>query len=127
MPCPQPVVLVRFAVFASRSASPCACVIAHALLSQSTCTATMSSIECDQPLVAQVADGERFGRGAQRHQREELLLVDVERQRMLARDRHLARLAFSSTRRHVERRRARGVGETGDREPSVAARSYPPM
>ena len=45
----------------------------------------------DQPLVAQVADRERFGRGAQRHQRQDLLLVDVERQRMLAGDRRVAR------------------------------------
>ena len=47
----------------------------------------------DEPLVAQIADGERLGRRAQRHQRDELVLVDVERQRMLARDRRVARRA----------------------------------
>ena len=36
---------------------------------------------------------ERLGRGAQRHQRDELVLVDVERQRMLAGDRRVARVA----------------------------------
>jgi hypothetical protein len=47
-----------------------------------------------EPLVAQVADGERLRRAAERHQREELLLVDVERERMLARDRNVVMLAL---------------------------------
>ena len=46
VPWPQPVVFVRLAVFASRSARPWRVLIAHALHSQSTCTETMSSIEC---------------------------------------------------------------------------------
>jgi hypothetical protein len=37
-----------------------------------------------EALVAQEADGERLGRGAQRHQRDDFLLVDVEGEGMLA-------------------------------------------
>ena len=44
----------------------------------------------DQPLVAQVADRERLGRMAERHQRDDLALVDVKRERMLAGDRQWA-------------------------------------
>ena len=65
----------------------------------------------DEPLIAQPADRERFRCGAQRHQREELLLVDVERERMLAGDRRRARGAGLVDRVDGERRRARGVGQ----------------
>ena len=94
VPWPQPVVVVRFAIFASRSARPWRVVTATASVSQSTCTATMSSMRLDQALVAQIADRQRLGRGAERHQRHDLALVDVERERMLAGDR----------RRHASRR-----------------------
>ena len=55
----------------------------------------MSSMEVDQALVAQIADRQRLGRMAERHQGDDLALVDVQRERMLAGDRgrhHLAAL-----------------------------------
>ena len=63
----------------------------------------------DQPLIAQVSERERFGRGTERHQRQQLLLVDVERQRMLAGDRRIARRACLIHCMHRERRRTRSV------------------
>ena len=53
-------------------------VTATESVSQSTCTAAICSI-LDQPLVPQVADGERLGRMAERHQRDDLALVEIER------------------------------------------------
>ena len=44
VPWPHPVVVVFFAVFASRSTSPRRVFTATAFVSQSTCTATMSSM-----------------------------------------------------------------------------------
>jgi len=41
----------------------------------------------DQALIAQISDRQRLGRSAQRHDRQQLVLVDVERQGMLAGDR----------------------------------------
>jgi hypothetical protein len=38
----------------------------------------------EKPLIAQITDCERLGRGAERHQRDEPVLVDIQRQRMLA-------------------------------------------
>ena len=46
----------------------------------------------DEALVAQVAEDEQLGEGAERHQRDELALVDEHRQRALGRDRDRARL-----------------------------------
>ena len=45
VPCPHPVVAVRFLVRASRSANPWRVVTATAFTSQSTCTAAISSME----------------------------------------------------------------------------------
>ena len=69
----------------------------------------MSLIEFHQPLVAQVADGERLGRVAERHQRDQLRLVEVHRQRVLARHcgrHHLAALVVGLD---IEGRRLAGV------------------
>ena len=51
------------------------------------------------------------GARAQRHQRDELVLVDIERQRMFARDRRVAHGAGLVDRAHRERRRPRGARE----------------
>ena len=102
----RPLAELRFEVF-----RPLRVLMTTALTSQSTCTETMSSMRLEQPLVAQVPDRQRLGRGAQRHQRQDLALVDVERQRMLAGDRRVARRAVFVDRRDVERRRPRRVGQ----------------
>ena len=81
-------------------------VTATESVSQSTCTAAISSIDCDQPLVAQVADGERLGRLAEGHQRDDLALVDVERERMFAGDGGGHRFAALVDRLDVEGERA---------------------
>jgi len=85
----------------------------------------------EQALVAQVPDRERLGRGAKRHDGENLLLVDVERERMLAGDRRLARLAVLVDGAHAEGRRPGGVGEDGTvgriGRVHTASELYPPM
>ncbi len=65
----------------------------------------------EQPLVAQVAERQSLGRRAQRHQRDELVLVDVERERMLARDRRVANVAVLVDGAHGERGWPCGIGE----------------
>jgi hypothetical protein len=64
-----------------------------------------------EALIAQVPDRERLGRRAERHQRQDFLLVDVERERMLAGYGHVAHRAVLVDGGHVERRGAGGVGE----------------
>ena len=54
---------------------------AAAPTSQSTVTDSISATDRDQPLVAQVAQHQQFGMRAQRHQRDQLALVDVDRER----------------------------------------------
>ena len=65
----------------------------------------------DQALVAQVANGERLGRRAQRHQRDEFMLVDIDRQRMLAGHRHCARFTMLIHGPHFKRRWPCGIGQ----------------
>ena len=99
MPWPQPVVTVRFCVFSSRSARPLRVVDRRPAFDVPVDLHGDDVLDAlDEPLVAQVADRERLGRRAERHQRHDLALVDVERQRMLAGDRRVARRAVSRRR-----------------------------
>ena len=63
----------------------------------------------DQPLVAQVADHQRFRRGAERHRCEDFALVHVDRQRVLTGDRGGARGAVLVTRGDFKRGRSRAL------------------
>ena len=65
----------------------------------------------EQPLVAQVTYRERLGRRAERHDGEQLVLVDIERQRVLAGDRGLARRSVLVDGAHLEGRRPCSVGQ----------------
>ena len=46
-----------------------------------------------ESLIAQIAEHERFGRGAERHEREDFAFVHVYRERMFTRDMRRARMA----------------------------------
>ena len=82
VPCPQPLVVVRFRVFVE-ILEPVPRLDDH----RADVPVDLDSDDIldalKQPLVAQIADRERFGRRAERHQRDELVLVDIEGQRML--------------------------------------------
>ena len=64
-----------------------------------------------QTLIAQIPDCQVLRGGAERHQRENLVLVDVDGQRMLAGDRDCALLAVLIDRIDIERRRTAGIGQ----------------
>ena len=80
----------------------------------------------DQALVAQVAEDEQLGEGAERHQRHELALVDEHRQRALGRDRDRARRAelvadLDLARERRARRGQANGGRTYLRGPVISA------
>ena len=86
MPWPQPVVLVRFGGLRLQVREAVARIDRASVAFPVDLHRDDVLDRVHEPLVAQVADGERFRRAAERHQREELLLVDVDRERMLAGD-----------------------------------------
>ena len=65
----------------------------------------------DQALVAQITEHQGFRRCAERHQREDLALVDVHRQRVFARHKCRAGNAMFISRRDFKCRRSRAFGE----------------
>ncbi|OPZ06056.1 MAG: hypothetical protein BWZ09_00658 [Alphaproteobacteria bacterium ADurb.BinA305] len=66
-----------------------------------------------QALVAQPADGERLGGGAERHQGDDLALVDVEREWMLAGDRGRHRVAAFIDRGDLDGEWTAGLAQQG--------------
>ena len=68
----------------------------------------------DQALVAQVAEREQFGFGAERHQRDQLALVDVQRQRTLVGNMDRAQITVLVE--HLDFARQRGAGAREQRQ-----------
>ena len=88
---------------------------AAASTSQSTVIDSTSSMRLHEPLVAQVAEHQQLGRGAERHQRDELALVDEDRQRPLGGNRDAAPLAELVEHLDLARQRRAGLGQARQR------------
>ena len=105
-------------------------VTATAPTSQSTCTLAMRGDVVDQALVAQVAQRQVFRRAAQRHQRHQFALVEVERERMLAghRRRHFLAAFVDAPRRWWSPAAPRREQRSAATAPRAAEhRTHPPM
>ena len=81
---------------------------AAAPTSQSTVIDSTCSTRIDQPLVAQVTEHQQFGLRAQGHQRDQLALVDEQRQRPLVGD--MDRAPFAVFVEHLDLARQRHAG-----------------
>ena len=117
VPWPQPVVTTRVAVFDAKASMPERVFTAALCTSQSTVIDSISESAADQPLVAQVAQHQQFGRGAQRHQRDQLALVDEDGQRSLDRDVDAAVLAVLVEHLDLARQRQACVRQTQANRP----------
>ena len=77
----------------------------------------------DEALVAEIADGERFGGSTQGHERHDFTFVDIERQRPFARDFGFLLFSVLVNRRHREGEGTAGVSDVG----TQLAQDQPPV